>query len=115
VQVGTGGKAGAAHITDDLTLADRLTGRHDVVGHMAVQGGEAVAVVDGHVVAINGVVAGAGDGAGLGGVDGSAGGCCQVDAVMVAVAAGNRMGTGAEGTGDVSAGNRVDAPFPYTR
>ena len=80
MQMGTGGNTGAAHITDQLALGHGLSGVDNVMGHVHINGGKAVAVVDGNIVArATGLIGGGGDLTGTGGIDGSAGGTGQVD------------------------------------
>ena len=62
--MGSRGPAGAAHVADDLAPGDVLALADDVAAHVAVEGGEAVAVVDGDVVAVGRSVGGRRDGSG---------------------------------------------------
>ena len=51
MQVGTGGNAGAANIANKLTLGDRLSGRDNIIGHVHIDGREAIQVIDAYIVA----------------------------------------------------------------
>ena len=69
MKMGTCGPAGAAHIADDLTLGDILPGGNHIVGHMPIQAGIAVAMVDGDIVAVDVAVCSRGHGAAAGGIN----------------------------------------------
>ena len=71
MQVGSGGKAGAAHIANELPLGHALSRGDNVVGHVHIDGSEAVQMVDADIVARAArLIGGHRDGAGSRGVDG---------------------------------------------
>ena len=102
--MGTGASAGGAHVADDLSLAHGIALRDDIVGHVGVEAGVAVAVVDGDVVAVGAAVGGHGDLAAAGGPDGRALGVGQVDAVVELPLTGDGMGAVAVGRGQPDPG-----------
>ena len=87
VAVAAGGAAGGAGLGDGLPLIDLVTRADQQAGVVAVVGLLTVAVVDDDQVAVAALVAGKGDGAAVGRLDGGAVGDGDVDAGMVAIGA----------------------------
>ena len=87
VAVAAGGAAGGAGLGDGLPLIDLVSRADQQAGVVAVVGLLTVAVVDDDQVAVAALVAGKGDGAAVGRLDGGAVGDSNVDAGVVAVGA----------------------------
>ena len=51
MQVGTSGNTGGAHIADELSGSHILSRRDNVMGHVHIDGREAIQVVDADIVA----------------------------------------------------------------
>ena len=96
MQVVAGGGAGGAHVTQHLAL-----GHHIALGdrpgvHVGVEGGDAVVVLDHHIVPVGVVVGGDGHHAAPGRQDLGAAGSGDVSAGVVARPAGDGVDTGSE-------------------
>ena len=104
VQVGTGASAGGAHVADELALLDGIALVHHGAGHVGIQAGVAVTVVDGDIVAVGAAVGIDGDLAAAGGVDGSALVIGQVHAVVELILTGGGVDAVAVGRGQLDPG-----------
>ena len=104
VQMRAGGVAGRADITDRLALGDLLTDGYRDGAHMAVERGDAVAMVDDNAVAVTGHGAGRDDRAAVGRNDGRAVACADVHAGVILLRLIDRVVAPAELRGDVVAG-----------
>ena len=80
MEVWAGGPAGAAGQGYNVAGLYCLAYPHQQLGVVGVEGGQAIPVVNHHIVAVAAVVLGGGDGAGQGGPDGGAGGYRQIHA-----------------------------------
>ena len=89
VAVHAGGAAGGTGLGHGLALVDLLSRRHHQTGVVGVVGLGAVVVGDDDQVAVAALVAGEGDGAAVGGLDGLAVHGVDIQAGVVAVAAEN--------------------------
>ena len=107
--MGAGGPAGGAHEGDLLALGYLLPHLDQQLGAVAVVGGKAVAVVHDHQVAVAAFLAGPGDGAPGGGIDGGAHGIGNVRAAVEAGGAENVPG--AEGRGDLPGAGPLEPPL----
>src|SRR5207237_5246066 len=96
--------AGAAHVADHLAAPDLLAGRDSDAALVAVQGGEAIAVVDDGGVAVAAKRPGGDDHPVGGGPDGRARRGAEVDAGVHAHVPVDGMDAGSEARGDGSAG-----------
>ena len=83
VQVVAGGNAGPAHGADQLTGGNRLAGADHRACQVHIDGGEAVSMIDGDVVACRAGIGIGGDNAGAGGIDRRIGGSRQVNTLVV--------------------------------
>ena len=102
--MGTGASAGGAHVADDLALGNGIALGDDVVGHVGIETGVAVTVVDGDVVAVGTAIGGHGDLTAAGSPDGGAPAVGQVHAVVELVLSGDRMDPVAVGRGQLDPG-----------
>ena len=93
--MGTGTVTAAAHKTDDLTFAHRLSRRHGDTAHVTVGTFVTVAVINLHVTAVTTVPAGHFHGAHGTGINGSAKVCGNIHAWMPIVTALDGTGTAA--------------------
>ena len=82
MQVGAGGKTGGAHIADHLTGIDIAACRNDKMGHMHIDGGKTVAMVDGNVIAHIAAIACRGNLTALGCINRRAQGRCHIHAIV---------------------------------
>ena len=104
VQMGTGASAGGAHVADELALLHGIALVDHGAGHVGIQAGIAVAMVDGDVVAVGAAVGVHGDLAAAGGVDGGTLVIGQIHAVVELVLAGGGVDAVAVGRGQLSPG-----------
>ena len=104
VQMRAGGVAGRADIADRLALGDLLAGGHCDGAHVAVERGDAVAMVDDDTIAVAGHGAGRDDRAAVGRNDGRAVARADVHAGVVLLRLVDRVVAPAELRGDVVAG-----------
>ena len=100
MQVGTGGVTGGAYIADDLTALYIVTDADSIMGHVAIEGGKTVQMVDDNIITIGIVICSGGHGATLGGVDGGTLSGGKVYAVVEGVVAGDGVDAVAVGTGE---------------
>ena len=91
---------GGAHVADDLALRDGFSGRDDIMGHVSIQAGIAVTVVDGNIVAVNIAVCSRRDRPAPGGVNRRSCTGSQIHAGMEAPLTGHRVHTIAICVGD---------------
>ena len=103
--VRTGGKAGAAHVADSISLGHGLSFTDCHRGHMSIQGLIAVAVIDDHTVAIAVAgIAGADHSTGIRGHDGRAVTCAHIQPTVVFLRFIDGMDPQPESAGDVRTG-----------
>ena len=99
MQMVAGGNTGAAHIANGLPLVHLLAAADDVVGHVHINGGKAIAMVDGDIITGGVGIACNRHRATPGSNDGGPGGGCQVNALVILGGAGGGGFTEAEGAG----------------
>ena len=110
MQVGAGGNAGGAYLSDDLTLGHPLACHGDDPAHVAVHRAGAVVMLNLHAIAqaIVPAFVGQHNGARLGGVNVGAPGSADVHTQMIGAGAGARCVAAAVAAGDQAAGGGPD-------
>lgn len=104
MQVGAGGNAGGAYLSDDLTLGHPLACHGDDPAHVAVHRAGAVVMLNLHAIAqaIVPAFVGQHNGARLGGVNVGAPGSADVHTQMIGAGAGARCVAAAVAAGEFS-------------
>ena len=109
MQVGAGGQSRAANISDQLSLRNGLSHGDNVIGHVHINGREAVQMVDADVVSrAAGLIGSHRNGARPGRVDGRSLIAGHINAVVHPGGFQDGVGTHPEGTGQLPAGHRGD-------
>src|SRR5690606_29980978 len=104
-----GGASGGADFSDQISARDARAVFESFgdAGEVGVVGFEAAAVADGDEVSVGALPAGVGDDAIGHGLDGCAGGCAVIDALVLARTAQDRVRAAAKAAGDAGKGQRA--------
>ena len=97
VQVGAGGCAGGANITDNLTRGNLLSGGYDIVGHVHILARKSVLMVNGNIVACRPLIGCFANHTGAGCYNGSTTRSGKVHTIVEAVITVNRVNTVTKG------------------